>query len=311
MDTNKQLWIMGILFLVSSSILFIIGFIFTGDVGILSIGFFVGIILLLGHQSFMWWILYQFAITHKRMSNKLHFLNKVALGGNAGFILLYLTVAPLVKVPVKETLQPISSILVLITMAIIIVYQENNTNNFFSLDLHKKTNQTKKELNQSIGFIMAWITVNLLWLALAFHFSLNVFTFMYLLLLILQSSLTYTTYGQSKYWNFTYEIVVLLHLSVLGMYYQQWIVYGIAILAGGAFALRQWFDMEYKKSSKIIGTIVYLFVSVIVLVYGIFGNFEQGEPSQLLLFPLLTFAFVFALVYMINDTKFYQKIFIK
>lgn len=311
MDTNKQLWIMGILFLVVSSILFIVGYAFTGDTGILSIGFFVGIILFLGHQGFMWWVLYQFAITHKRMSNKLHLLNKVALGGTSGFILVYLIVAPLIKVPIKETLNPISSIIVLITMVSIIIYQENNTNNFFVLDLHKKTNQTKKELNQSIGFIMAWITINLLWLALAFHFSLNLFTFMYLLLLILQSSLTYTTYGQSKYWNFTYESVVLLHLFVLGMYYQQWFVYGFAILIGGAFVLRQWFDMEYKKSSKIIGAVIYLLVSLMVLIYGMFGNFEQGEPSQLLLYPLLTFTFVFGLVYMINDPKFYQKIFVK
>lgn len=311
MEANKQLWILGIAFLVMSSILFIVGYLFTGSVGIVSIAFFIQILMFLMHQAFMWWILYQFAITNKRMSNKLHFLNKVALGGSAGFLFLYLVIAPLSQVPIKETISPISSVLVILIMAIVIVYQENNTNNFFVLNLHKKVNQTKKELNQMISFLMAWITINLLWLSLAFHLSLNIFTFMYLLLLVLQSSLTYTTYGQSKYWNFTYETVVLLQLFVLGLYYRQWIVLVAATLLGGAFLVRQWYDLEYKKSSKIIGVIVYLIVTVLMIVRQFLWMSIYGEPSRLLLFPLFILIFVFSLIYMINDPKFYQKIFIK
>lgn len=311
MEANKQLWIMGSVFLIMSSLLFVIGFIFVSETSLLSVAFIAGLILFLGHQGFMWWILYQFAITKKRMSNKLHLLNKVALGGSVGFMSVYLILIPFIHRSISESLNPISTIIIIILMVSIIIYQENNTNNFFTWNLHKRTNQTKKEFNQSIGFVMAWMVINLIWLSIAFYIPLTIFTFMYLFLLVLQSSLTYTTYGQSKYWNFAYEAVLLIQLFVISLHFDVLLLYILSTLFISGFMLRQWVELEYKRTSKIIGIVLYITLSLLLYINPMQLDFLGSDPSNLIGYPLLMSGSVFLILFMVDNPKFYEKIFVK
>jgi len=311
MEENKRLWIVGILFLIMSSVMYVIGFLFISKVSLISVAFILGLLLFLAHQGFMWWILYQFAITRKRMSNKLHFLNKIGMAGTFGFVFLYLVLIPFIDREINESLNPFSSSLVVLIAIWIIAYQENNTHNFITMNVHKKIKQSKKEFNQWVGFGVSWMTINVLWLSIAFDSPLNLFVLVYILLLVLQSSLTYTTYGQSKYWNFTYEAVLLTQLFVTGLYFDNLIVYSVSSLLGLGFVFRQWYELEYKPMSKIIGIIVYSGLASLVYMNPLHWNLSGKDPSMLIQFPFFVVGSVFLVIYLLDNPKFYEKIFVK
>jgi len=311
MEDNKRLWIVGILCLSISSMIYLVGFLFISKVSLISVAFILGLLLFLAHQGFMWWILYQFAITRKRMSNKLHLLNKIGMAGNFGFLFLYLVLIPFIDMEINESLNPFSTILVILIALWIIAYQENNTNNFITLNFHKKIKQSKKEFNQWVGFGISWITINVIWLSIAFYSPLNLFVLIYVLLLILQSSLTYTTYGQSKYWNFAYEAVLLTQLFVSALYFDNLIVYVVSSILGLGFVFRQWYDLAYKPISKIVGIIVYSVFSVLLYINPLQWNFIEKDPSKLIQFPFFIVGSVFLIIYVLDNPKFYEKIFVK
>jgi hypothetical protein len=160
MALNKKLTIYGGILLAISIVSFIVTFILLSSKSIISIAFFAGLIFFILHQVASWWIIYQFAITRKRMGNRLHMYNKLAVGISAGFGFIYLVLVQLVDLSFNEQLTPVFTVISLILMALYIFLQENNTNNFYYFNLHKKTNQSKKSLNQSIGFLTTWMYIN-------------------------------------------------------------------------------------------------------------------------------------------------------
>lgn len=308
MELQKKLYLYASLMLAVSVVGFsIIFFLFSGK-SIVSLSFIFGLVFMSLHQVASWYILYQFVITRKRMGNKIHLFNKISVGIAAGFGVIYLVFIQFIGLPMTENVKTWITFLVAILIPVFIFFQENNTNNYVSFDFHKKTNQTKKSLNQSIGFITTWMYINILWFSIGFHMQLNVFVFIFLILLLIQNGLAYTTYGQSRYWNFTYELVYLVFILAIALTLKMQILYTLAILLGIAFVYRQWMDLEYSPQSRIVGGLLFIGLAVGTLVNPLNIYYMDYSVSKLVPFVGLGYGCVFMVAYIINNPRFIKKL---
>ena len=208
----------------------------------------------------------------------------------------------------SEVYQSITTPIILVLVFVNILYQENNTHNVVNFHLSEKTNQSKKTINQYAGIFTTWLFINFMWLPIGFGSVLSIFGFAYIFLMLVQSSLSYTTYGQSRYWNFTYEVIFLLHLSVIGLQQDSVIVMVIAGCVAVAFLLRQWIELGYKVRGILVGTLAFIVLHGVLLV-NVFGFSLGGENfSQLIIYPAVQLMLAFVVAYIVNEPLYLQRL---
>lgn len=308
MALDKKLTIYGGILLAISIVSFIITFILFSSHSLISLAFFGGLIFFILHQIASWWILYQFAITRRRMGNRLHMYNKWSVFITAGFGFVYLVLVQFIDLSFNEQLSPVFTVISLVLMAVYIFVQENNTNNFYYFNLHKKTNQSKKSLNQSVGILTTWMYINIIWLAISIDKPLTVFVFVFLILMLTQNGLAYTTYGQSKYWNFTYEMLYVVAFITVSLSTGFIVLKVLGFLLGLAFVIRQWLDLEYSKFSKIAGIAAAIVVGVFFFVNPFGIEFEIMDISGIIPVVSCGFIVVLALAYVVHEPRFMHKL---
>lgn len=307
MILKNKLSLLGIVIAVTSLVIYLFLHVFIIEkMGIVL--FIVGMIAIVGHQVATWWIFYRFAITRQRMKNRLQFMHQVALGVTFGFSFIYLLANAFLGRHLHEDTKGWHTLVLLVLIGIYILYQENNTHNLFSFNLHKKVNQTKKAVNQYIGFGLNWLLINILWNALGIGGGLPIFAFIYVFLMLVQNSLNYTTLGQSKYWNFTYEAIVLIHLYSVGLQ-NGWIwMIVISGFLGLALFLRHWNWLHYKKYSMAIGVLLMVILNAMFILKILDGQYRQDPLSELIPIPFNLYLIILAIVYIINEPSFYKRL---
>mgnify|MGYP001262161735 CR=1 FL=1 len=307
MILKNKLSLLGIVIAVTSLVIYLFLHVFIIEkMGIVL--FIIGMIAIVGHQVATWWIFYRFAITRQRMKNRLQFMHQVALGVTFGFSFIYLLANAFLGRHLHEDTKGGRTLVLLVLIGIYILYQENNTHNLFSFNLHKKVNQTKKAVNQYIGFGLNWLLINILWNALGIGGGLPIFAFIYVFLMLVQNSLNYTTLGQSKYWNFTYEAIVLIHLYSVGLQ-NGWIwMIVISGFLGLALFLRHWNWLHYKKYSMAIGVLLMVILNAMFILKILDGQYRQDPLSELIPIPFNLYLIILAIVYIINEPSFYKRL---
>ena len=126
--------------------------------------------------------------------------------------------------------------------------------------------------------------------------------------MLIQNGLAYTTYGQSRYWNFTYEIVYLVFILAIALTLKLNILYSLGILLGIVFVYRQWMDLEYSTQSRIIGGLVFIGLAVGTLINPLNIYYTDYSVSNLVPFVGLGFGCVFMVAYIINNPRFIKKL---
>lgn len=255
------------------------------------------------HLSASMYFLYRFSISGQRMSSKLLVLNKFFVAANmvGVFVFLVLSIISgsfILKHIEMASSAPIQYVLILIT-GIYILYQENNTWNFLPtkkwMSIFGPYN--KKNLNQIVGILLMYFFTGLLWLLPMFGISLPVMSFAMLFLILIQNSLAYTTFGQNRYWNFTFEFTLLLNLSMILNQYHHLLFILVLLLINGIFCYRQWIQMEYKKMSKLIGTFVTIILFSVVYFFVLPLSLNH---SAFLLFFCGIYLTIFAIAFIIE-----------
>lgn len=263
------------------------------------------------HLAGTWWVLYQFAITRKRMSNKLHLFNRVSVIVSLVLSAVYLGFGLLLGLEPSDDVRLLEGIVAIVLMGLYIFYQENNTNNFLVVNLHMKMKVSKKEYNQMIGFLIGWIGASLLWLLMAAGLDISFMSFFYIVLILVQNGLSYTTYGQSKQWNFTYEVVLISHLIGMGLAGDYIILTVIGLVMGLVLCFRQWITNAYSTGARIVGFLLYLAVAVVfVLKHNVMAEvaiplLDAGSGlTESMLAGVMLFFLTFAVAFVIKEPTF-------
>lgn len=308
MDLNKKLITRGAVLLGISVIVYTIGFLVFNnhvkELNLVWVFFILMLVFMCLHQIGAGWVLYQFAVTRKKMSNKIHLFNRISVGVSLGFTGVFLVMVQWAKLPLNDSAGLVMNALVLILMAGYVFIQENNTNNFVYFNFHKKLKISKKEYNQIVGFLTNWIAINIIWLSFAFGLRLPLMLLLYCLLILIQNSLSYTTYGQSKYWNFSYEVILIGHIGALGLVSGKLIVLIIGLIIGGLFILRQWREMEYKAVAYVAGLLIYVFGALVLIINPFGMKLAKEWISDGLPMVFSVILLTFAIAYFINNPKF-------
>lgn len=242
------------------------------------------------------------------MGNRLHMYNKWAVGIAAAFGFVYLVLIQLIDLSFSEQFSPVVTIVSLVLMAVYIFVQENNTNNFYYFNLHKKTKQSKKSLNQTLGILTTWIYINIIWLSISIDQPLTVFVFVFLILMLTQNGLAYTTYGQSKYWNFTYEILFIVVFIAMSLSTGFIVLKVLGFVLGLAFVLKQWLDLNYSKLSKISGVVTAIVAGIFFFINPFGIDFMVMNISSIIPYVACGFIIVFAIAYIVQEPKFIHKL---
>jgi len=308
MALQKKLIIYGSVLLAISLITYTFMFLFISNQSLVSVSYLVGAVLFTLHQIASWWILYQFAITRKQMSNRLHIFNKAGIFITVGFGMSYLILVRIIGLNLQESSTRVSAYISIILMLFFIFVQENNTNNFINLNLHKKTNQSKKSLNQNIGFGTTWILINIIWFSIGLQLPLTAFVFMFILLMLIQNSLAYTTYGQSKYWNTTYEVLFLIYFIVVALELNMMISLVSGYFWGLVFMMRLWKGLGYNRLSQLVGIVIFAATGIIMIVNPFELAYTTMNTSSITPYVMMSFVLAFIIAFVTQEPKFIKKL---
>ncbi len=257
-------------------------------------------IMMLIQQFLCWWVLYRFLILRRKMSNKLHVYNLVMVAGNTVAGAAFLVFAR-ISAPLDEYPDPGRFAVVYGLMVAYVLYQENNTNSYISFDMHKRIGIHKRMLNQWIGFLACSLVINIMWITMSAGISLTVFGYAYLLLILIQFSLSYTTYGQSKHWNFTYEAVMLIHILAFGLQRTSIITVIIGCAAGILMIWRQCRMAALK--TVVVGVLVFLVTASSVTYLTFYSGTASEGVSALIPYALIPYLAVACSVYLMEHRR--------
>lgn len=259
------------------------------------------------HLGASMYFLYRFSISGQRMSSKLQVLNKFFVAANVSgffvFLLLALVGNSYLIVEVDQAMETPIQFVFLLILGGYILYQENNTWSFLPTKkiMARFGSYNKKNLNQMVGIFVMYFFISSLWLFPMFTIALPVLTFMSISFIILQNSLAYTTFGQNRYWNFVFEITILLNLSIMTSRYHNPIFLLMMIFLHSLFFYRQWKIMEYKKNSIGIGTAFSIVLCSFMYFYVLPMDWNHSNFIALFLGMYLT---IFTLAYIIDKQSF-------
>lgn len=264
---------------------------------------FVGLSL---HQAGNYLILYQFAISKQRMSNRLHVYNKLLIMVMSICGIIYGIMLKLMTQGLSENPSGLISLIFIVLMILNIIYQENNTTKFIKKPLIKIKYNQRRSFNQYFGVLSAALAIMMIWINLVSQVKIDAAIYLFLFLYLVQTGLSYTTYGQSRYWNFTYEVLMSVYVLSIGFNRENFIIIMLGIVLCILLSLRQWKEREYKSYSIIFGVGLYLGVILLAWFTEIFVN---KYFSGTLFFSLVILMISYILTFLVNDPKFHKRFF--
>ncbi|HET8845009.1 MAG TPA: hypothetical protein VFN35_26280 [Ktedonobacteraceae bacterium] len=245
-------------------------------------------------QLFCWGVIW-YAQTHvKKYTTTLHAINKVALLGNALFILLHWLQTHLWYDGLAANVSVFSSQGSVIVLLVWVLLMENNRRGLFfgkKVPFQQRVVQFARKYH---GYFFSWAIVYTFWYHPMENTPGHLIGFLYMFLLMLQSSLFFTRIHLNKYWTFTQEILVLFHgtLVALMQAHGLWPMFFFGFAA--IFVLTQMHGLNLKSWMKWGLTLLLALGAVIVYSgRGVSHLWEIGAiplidyPAVLILFLLL------------------------
>lgn len=163
------------------------------------------------HQLTMWGLIW-YAQTHRQQyTTKLHRFNWIALGVNAGFILLHLLQTQLWYDGLAQNVSVYSSQGSVIVLLIWVMLMENNRRGLFfgkRLPFSQRAIQFARKYH---GYFFSWAAIYTFWYHPMENTPGHLIGFFYMFMILLQGSLFFTRIHVNTYWTFTQEILVLFH----------------------------------------------------------------------------------------------------
>jgi len=119
-----------------------------------------------------------------------------------------------------------------------------------------------------------------------------------------QNSLSYTTFGQSKYWNLTYELVLVGHVGAIGLITSNITITIVGAILGLLLFLRQWKEANYKFLSQLVGSGIFVAMYVMMLLNLFKLDYETMMITEGLLMVMCIFLLTFIGSYLVVKPDF-------
>ncbi len=245
----------------------------------------------LAHQLFSWGVILRAQRSGLKYTSGLHRLNVLALLGNAFFIVLHLLQTAVWYDGLAQDVSIWSSQWSVIIMLVLILHLENQRRGLF---WGKKINfltETGQLIRRYHGYIFSWGIVYTFWYHPMENTPGHLVGFLYMFLLILQSSLFFTRVHINKYWTFALEILVLFHGTLVAIFQGNdiWPMFFFGF--AGIFVITQMHGLGLRPWLR--WAFLAAYALGVPLAYGLMG--ELGRIYQITFIPVTEYGVVFVI----------------
>jgi hypothetical protein len=247
------------------------------------------------HQITIWALIYQAQKSRLKYSASLHRLNIATLALNAFFIVLHFAQTHVWYGALAEDVSIYSSqgsVILLLVMVLLMETQRRGLVFGKRLSLLKEAGQWSRKYH---GYIFAWAAIYTFWYHPMERTSGHLIGFVYMFLLMVQSSLFFTRAHINRIWTFVLEVTVLVHGSLVAVYQGNGMWPMFAFGFGGLVVITQMFGIGLKVWMK--WAILALYVGLILLVYSRIG---WNRLNEIIRIPMIEYVLVFVLAGLIS-----------
>jgi len=246
----------------------------------------------LGHQLSIWYLIWRAQTGKLRYTSALHWENIAALGANAFFIALHLVQTQVwydgLAADTPEWTSQASVIVVLLAILIM----ENQRRGLFFGAKAPFLSDAAQTLRKYHGYYFSWAIIYTFWYHPMEYTSGHLLGFVYMFLLLLQSSLFFTRMHVNRYWTIVQELSVVIHAVIVAiMNHDGWPRFLTGFL--GLFVITQMHGLGLSRAAR--WGIGLAYVGLVVVVYARPGANSIIEPMMIPAFELLA-VFVLSLV---------------
>ena len=169
------------------------------------------------HQITIWGLIFYAQRRKTKYSPNLGTANVLALIANAAFVLLHLVQTHIFYDGLALDVSEQSSQWSVILLLVVVLLMENQRRGLFAGVPVKAAffQKAARGLRKYHGYYFAWAIIYTFWYHPMVSTPGHLIGFLYIFLLLLQSSLFYTPSHVNKWWTFTLEIAVLFHGSLV------------------------------------------------------------------------------------------------
>ncbi|MCG8468325.1 MAG: hypothetical protein MJB57_08980 [Gemmatimonadetes bacterium] len=242
------------------------------------------------HQLFLFWLIWRAQRSDLRYTGRLHRVNVVALGGNAGFALLHVLQTHLWYDGLAQDVNVFTSFGSVAVLLIWVLLMENTRRGLFfgaRAPIGKRVTAFARKYH---GYYFAWAVLYTFWFHPAEATSGHLVGFLYTLLLMLQGSLFFTRIHVNRWWTLTQEVLVVLHGTMVALMQGQagWSMFLFGFSA--IFIVTQMHGLGWSRPRRLLAATIWL--AAAAAVYSRVGWERLGEIYRI---PMIDYIGVVAL----------------
>ncbi len=251
------------------------------------------------HQVSLWYVIIKMSRAKLKISESLSKYNIQLIVINTVFIFFHMVQTIFWYDGLAQDVPVASSQFSVIIMLVLILILENGRRGlFFGKKAKLPSSGTKLVFNYH-GFYIAWAITYTFWYHPIVGTAGHWFGFFYMYLLFIQLSLSGTKYHFNRVWTFVLEITVLFHGTTVAILQGSGIwsmfFFGFATM----FIVTQLYGLEISKAWRRGFTVFYVLFAVFVY-SGVFFDKEIFMIHQVLWIPIILYALVFIIVYVLS-----------
>lgn len=258
-------------------------------------------VLYLAHQFSVWIIILKIKKEPMPMAGRVTGLNLLLLITNGIFVIFHIVQTMLFYDGLAQNLPVMSSqgsVIVMLVLILIILNPRRGL--FFGKSIRLPENATNSVLKYH-GLYISWALVYTFWFHPTEGTLGHLMGFLYMFLLMIQMSLINTTHHFSIKWITVLEVYVAVHGAIVAVEQGNgmWPMFLFGFLF--MFVVTQAYGIIDKKSALLGITASYV-ISVLVIYSGILGNdISITDIHQITWIPIILYALVFVISYMIQS----------
>ncbi|WP_218148081.1 hypothetical protein [Lentzea xinjiangensis] len=169
------------------------------------------------HQLVSWGLIHYAQTRVRRYTTGLHRLNVVALAANAGFIGLHAVQTQLFYDGLAQDVSIFSSQGSVVLLLVAVLLMENRRRGLVLTWSAPISEQVVGFVRRYHGYLFSWAAIYTFWYHPMESTSGHLIGFFYMFLLLVQSSLMFTTAHTNRWWTLTLELLVAVHGTLVAV----------------------------------------------------------------------------------------------
>lgn len=246
------------------------------------------------HQVAVWALIWAAQRQRPAYTAGLHRFNVLALAVNAGFILLHLIQTHVFYDGLAQDVSIFSSQGSVILLLVMVLLMESRRRGLIAGRSAGIPQVAVDVVRRYHGYVFSWAIIYTFWYHPMVSTSGHLIGFVYMFLLMTQSSLFFTRAHLNRAWTATLEVAVLLHgtLVAVGQGNGIWPMFAFGF--GAVFLGTQMYGLGWPRWAR--WSAVAVFAALVALVYSGRG---WDRANEIIRIPVIEYGLVFVLAWLI------------